>query len=52
MFLITSYSKFTPTATRLTDCSETQDSLLVSLSTLEDSALIGWWNHLLRGSIL
>ena len=51
MFLIT-YRKFTPTATLFTDCSETQDSLLVSLSTLEDSALIGWWNHLLRGSIL
>lgn len=51
MVLIT-YRRFTPTAPLFIDCSETQDSLLVSLSTLEDSALMGWWNHLLRDSVL
>lgn len=47
MVLIT-YRRFTPTATLFIDFSETQGSLLVSLSTLEDSALMGWWNYLLR----
>ena len=51
MVLIT-YRRFTPTATLFIDFSETQGSLLVSLSTLEDSALMGWWNYLLRDSIL